>query len=170
MKKEILAGFVFAILFGAIALGSLSTQICYEATDLGAGRWQYSYDVTNISLTPAIEEFTIWFDYGLYDTIAVEIPKSGWDELVIQPEPVLADDGYYDALTLDTGIGIGETVSGFVVSFDWLGIGQPCSQFYEIINPATFETIDFGYTVPEPLTLLMLTLGGMILQRKRRQI
>lgn len=173
MKKEILAGFAFGILFSAIALGSLSTQICYEATDLGSGRWQYSYDVTNISLTPAIQEFTIWFEYGLYDNLSIETPDppaGDWDELVIQPEPVLEDDGYYDALALTSGIGISETVSGFVVSFDWLGAGQPGSQFYEIIDPMTFETIDSGWTVPEPATLFFLGLGGAILQRKRRQI
>ncbi len=169
MKKEILMGVVFAFFFAAAAFAVPITQIRYEATDLGSGRWLYNYEVTNISLTPAIEEFTIWFDYGLYETIAVEIPKSGWNELVVQPEPVLADDGYYDALTLDTGIGTGQTVNGFAVSFNWLGVGQLGPQFYEIIDPVTFETIDFGYTVPEPTTLLLLGLGGMILQRKRRQ-
>ena len=146
------------------------TEIQYEATDLGSDRWQYSYDVTNISLTGAIEEFTIWFDFDLYDNLSIETtdpPSSDWDEIVIQPEPVLSDDGYYDALGLGVGIGIGERVSGFSVSFDWLGGGEPGSQFYEIIDPDTFETIDSGWTIPEPATLLILALGGIVLRRKR---
>ncbi len=170
MKREILAGIVFAFFFAAVSFAVPITQIRYETTDLGSGRWQYTYDVTNISLTPAIKEFTIWFDYGLYENLAIETletPIDIWDELVIQPEPVLQDDGYYDALTLDTGIGVGQTVNGFAVSFDWLGIEQPGSQFYEIIDPVTFETLDFGWTVPEPATLLLLGLGGVILRRKR---
>jgi len=47
-------------------------------------------------------------------------------------------------------IAIGEHVYGFAVSFDWLGEGEPGAQFYEIIDPDTFETINSGWTVPEP--------------------
>ena len=168
MKSYFSVGAIFLFLFTTSCLGGLMTEIRYETTDLGSGRWQYNYEVINISLTPAVEEFTIRFDYGLYDNLSIETPDppaGDWDELAIQPEPVLEDDGYYDALTLDTGIGIGETVSGLSVSFDWLGVGQPGSQFYEIINPATFETLDSGLTVPEPVTFLLLGLGGAILQR-----
>ncbi len=172
MKRRVIAGVIFVFLFTTTSLGGLMTEIHYETADLGSGRWQYTYEVTNISLTPAIKEFTIWFDYGLYDNLAIETldpPASDWDELIIQPEPVLGDDGYYDALALGVGIGIGETVSGFAISFDWLGAGQPGPQFYEIVDPVTFVTIDSGYTVliPEPATLLFLALGGLILRRKR---
>jgi len=163
-------GVLLGFLFTSAAFAMPITKIQYEATDIGSDRWQYSYNVTNISLTPAIKEFTIWFDYGLYDNLSIETPdplSSDWDELLIQPEPVLGDDGYYDALALGVGIGIGETVSGFAISFDWLGAGQPGSQFYEIIDPVTFETIDSGWTIPEPATLLLLSLGGIILRRKR---
>ena len=148
------------------------TKIQYEAIDLGSGRWQYSYDVTNISLTGAIEEFTIWFDFGSFDNLSIETPDppaGDWDEIIIQPEPVLSDDGYYDALVLGVGIGIGENVSGFTVSFDWMGAGQPGPQFYEIIDPDTFETLDSGYTIPEPTTLLILTLGGFIFPRMKQR-
>ena len=63
-------------------------------------------------------------------------------------------------------IGVGQHVSGFAVSFDWLGTGRPCSQFYEIIDPADFHTVDSGYTVPEPATLLLFGFGGMILRKR----
>jgi len=170
MKRTVLAGVLSVLLFTSAVFAIPVTKICYETADLGSGRWQYTYEVTNISLTPAVEEFTIWFDYGSFDNLSVETPDppaGNWDEIVIQPDSVLSDDGYYDALVLGVGIGIGESVSGFSVSFDWLGAGEPGSQFYEIIDPDTFETIDSGYTIPEPGTLLLLVLGGIVLRRKK---
>lgn len=177
MKTKILAGLILVSFLTAAGFASLKTTIIYETHPLsvdpnGPARWQYTYDVTNINLTRPIVEFTIWFDYGLYDNLSIETadPRAGdWDEIVIQPEPVLKDDGYYDAKTgvWKRGIGIGQTVSDFSVSFDWLGVGQPGSQLYDIIDPLTLETIDSGQTIPEPATLLLLGLGTLGLRRKR---
>jgi hypothetical protein len=169
MKRQIFLGAVFGFLLTADSFGA-STQIIYKTNELGTGRWQYTYDVTNISLTETIEEFTIWFEFGLYDNLAIETPDPlaiNWSEIVIQPEPVLQDDGAYDARALGLGIGVGQIVTGFSVSFDWLGDAvMPGSQFYEIIDPDTYEAIDSGYTIPEPATLLLLALGGLVLRRK----
>lgn len=172
MKRKIVVGGVFVCLFAAVAFGVPMTQIQYEISDLGSGQWQYTYNVMNISLSVPIEEFTIWFDFGLYDGLAFETPDppaDDWDEIVLQPEPVLGDDGAYDAKAevWNPGIGVGETVSGFSVSFDWLGAGEPASQFYEIIDPVTFETIGSGETVPEPATLWLVGLGALALRRKK---
>jgi hypothetical protein len=170
MKRQIFAGVVFVFFLTASGLGA-STQIIYETSELGAGRWQYTYEVTNISLTVPIEEFTLWFEFGLYENLAIQTPDppaGNWSEIVIQPEPVLQDDGAYDAkaLRLRWGVGIVQTVSGFAVSFDWLGDAvMPGSQFYEIIDPVTYQRIDSGYTVPEPATLLLLGLGLWVFRR-----
>ena len=152
-------------------MGEEITEIRYELADLGSDRWQYTYGVINHTLAAGIEEFTIWFDYGMYDDLVVTTsdPLSGdWDEIVWQVEPVLKDAGGYDALenASNLAIGIGETVSGFAVRFDWLGEEAPGSQFYEIIDPTTFDTIDSGWTTPEPASLCLLGLGAIVLRKR----
>lgn len=169
---------VCGCLLSPAGLGAVMTEISYETEDLGTGRWQYTYEVTNLNLVvdsipSAIEEFTIWFDDNLYDNLVVTTSDptlSDWDQIVWQPDPVLGDPGAYDALTVgaNAGIGAGESVYGFSVSFDWLWIGSPGSQYYEIVDPDTFATIDSGYTVPEPGTVVLLGLGAVVLRRRRR--
>src|SRR3972149_7679883 len=76
MKRTILTGATFVFLLTATAVASLDATIIYQTSELGGGRWQYMYEVTNNSLTVPIEEFTIWFDYDLYTNLAVETPTS----------------------------------------------------------------------------------------------
>jgi len=171
MKNKIFLGFTTMMcLIASTVFGDMNTQIWYEATDLGSERWEYTYDVANIGLAGGIEEFTIYFDYGSYDNLSVSTPATppDWDQIVWQVEPVLEDAGGYDALATNIELAIGENLTGFSVSFDWLGIGQPGPQYYEIIDPATFGTIESGYTVPEPASCLLLLSGGMLLRRKKR--
>jgi len=172
MKSKVSLAVIVGCLLATSVFGDPNTQIWYETTDLGSNRWQYTYDVTNISLTENIEEFTIWFDYGFYDNLTIitpDPPAGDWDQIVWQVEPVLQDPGGYDALAKNLNIGIGETVYGFSVSFDWLGTGAPGSQFYEIINPINFQTIDSGYTVPvpEPTTICLCIAGAVMLLNKK---
>jgi len=170
--KVIFVGLIFGCLLTSTGLGTPMTEIRYETTNLGAGRWQYTYDVKNISLTEGIKEFTIWFGIGSYDNLVIETldpPASNWDEIVWQPEPFLGDDGGYDAQAKGFNVGVGDSVQGFAVSFDWLGTGNPGSQFYEIIDPLDFHTIESSWTTPEPATLCLLGFGGVVLLKKCRK-
>jgi len=172
MRERIGAGVIIQLLLVSIAFGGFKTNIVYTTNETAGGRWEYNYEVINLDLEVPIEEFSIWFDYGLYEDIAIETSEPlslEWDEIVIQPEPVIGDDGLYDALALALGIEKGQKVSGFKVSFDWLGLDEPGSQFYEIIDPLTFETLDSGNTIPEPGTVILLGLGALALYRRRRR-
>ena len=71
MRGRIIGGIVFVCLFAASVFGDPNTQIWYQTTDLGSGRWQYTYDVYNLNLPEEIEEFTIWFGIGSYDNLTI---------------------------------------------------------------------------------------------------
>jgi len=148
-----------SVFFASSSAALPPTQVRYKVKDLGSGRWRYTYDVTNHSLSAGIEEFTIWFDYGLYDNLTIDTadpPAGDWDEIVWQPDPVVGSDGGYDGLVNVSSLAIkpGQTVNNFSVSFDWLGVDEPGSQYYEIADPNTFEAIDSGYTTLATLKLL----------------
>ena len=174
MKSGVLMLLVGACLFSGTANGDPDTRIWYDVVDLGTGRWEYTYDVENISLSVPIliEEFTIWFDYDLYDNLIVTTPATpaGWDQIFWDPEPVLLDDGAFDAETLGSGIGIGQIVGDFSVSFDWLGTNDPGSQLYHIVDPDNYPVpIETGYTIPEPGTLCLMGCGALFMFKRRRK-
>ncbi len=176
MRQILFLGIIMCAWVTTCFAGS-GTWVSYEAREFGGGQWEYTYEVANTGLLvnsqpAAIKEFTIWFDWGLYSNLVVTTAaplSNAWDQIVWQPEPVLHDAGGYDALAnlTNPGIAAGQSVKGFSVKFNWLGQGTPGSQRYEIINPNTFQTIDAGDTIiPEPATLLLLGLGGLLLRRK----
>lgn len=169
MKKIAFTSVILGLLISTSCFGDPNTEIRYEVSDIGSGQWEYIYTVENIGLSGGIEEFTIWFDYGLYDNLAVTTPETPpeWDQIVWQVEPVLEDPGGYDAVATNLNIAMGTELSGFSVSFDWLGQGNPGSQYYEIIDPIDFHTIESGWTVPEPATLFLIGLGALKLIKRR---
>ena len=143
--------------------------IDYAVRSVGGDRYEYEYTVSNDHLGEGIQEFTIYFALGLYDNLLVEHTPAGWDPLVIDPDPALADDGFYDAAVVDPAgaIALGGTVTGFGVSFDWLGSGVPGAQPFDVVDAVTFATLFSGVSsplpapvVPEPGTLWLLG-GGL---------
>lgn len=156
-----------------------ATIITYDLANLGGARWEYTYSVTNDSLISPIEEFTIYFDLGSYENLIVGSAPAAWDPLVIQPdlEPGFEADGYYDAFVFDAaGIAPGATLGGFSVSFNWLDSGIPGSQFFEVVDPISFDVLDSGNTlassatpVPEPASLLLFGSGLICFAAMRKR-
>lgn len=176
-KRSIICGVLILLLVCTASFATAFTEILYEATDLGGGRWQYDYKVSNIGLTEAIKKFAIRFDYDMYSNLTIVTPaeggENGWQKVVFQPDEEFEVDGEYSAKGKNPGIIAGESVSGFSVSFDWTGAGTPGPQYYAIINPTNFEVVSSGWTeldpasiTPEPATVILIGMGGIFVIRK----
>jgi hypothetical protein len=162
------------VLICAIAAApSRAAIIEYDVTNVIGSTWRYEYFVTNDTLPTPINELTIWFDLGLMADLSNASAPAGWDSLVIQPDPLLPDDGFYDVLALGAGIGLGETLGGFFVEFSWLGAGTPGSQLFDVVDANTFDILESGMTVlrerdpgpvdvPEPGSAGLLLAGAMM--------
>ncbi len=151
--------------------------IYYKASAVGGNIWLYEYTVVNDSVQD-IDNFTIWFDNGLYDDISADssaLIAGGWDELVVQPGLILMQsDGFYDALAEGNGIAPGQTLSGFAVSCKFLGIGTPGQQRFDIVNISDYSVICSGLTtpwpvsaVPSPAAVFLSGVGALIAMRIR---
>jgi len=159
-----------------LAMSSVAqaTIISYSSTNISGNTWENTYSVSNDTLASDIEEFSIYFDLGLYDSLSLVTAPADWDPIVFDPDPLLPDDGLYDVLALVSGIASGDMLSGFSIQFDFLGAGAPGAQFFEVLDPFTFAVLDSGYTqlvvasVPEPGILLLMSVGliGLIGARK----
>ena len=156
---------VSIIVFLAINPSLYASTVNYEVTSLGSNRWEYSYTIHNDMLSVDIEEISIYFDLGVYENLSVGSAPPDWDVLVFQPDPILAEDGLYDALALVAGIIPGESLGGFTVQFDYLPGEMPGAQWFETLDPFTFEVLDSGFTteahsvIPLPGTLPLLLSG-----------
>ena len=128
----------------------------FEVVDLadttpGQDLWEYSYQVTGLSLT-AGQGFTIFFDLSLYTLLQNPPPfvNADFDLLVAQPDLALHSNGFYDALALRNNPSFADL---FKVRFVWLGTAgtAPGAQPYTVYN-ADFTTQSQGQTtsVPEP--------------------
>jgi hypothetical protein len=132
---------------------SNAAVIPYDAVEESGATWRYDYSVTNSTLGGAIDELTLYFPLGQYSNLSVSGAPSGWNSIVAQPDPNLPADGFYDSVALSSGLGSGQTLSGFSATFTWLGAGTPGAQSFDIIDPNTFATLESGRTVPAPVPL-----------------
>lgn len=179
MKKMFL---VFLILCMLICGNNVAraTTIFYDVSYLGSNLWQYNYAVVNDTLSDPITEFMIYFDYGLYQGLQVDSSVAGWTAQVVEPwfDITGGNDGFYDAIGAG-GIAPGDSLSGFLVSFEWLGIGDfavPGEQRFEAFGD-NLAFLDSGLTtptknasVPEPGTLTLVGFGVICAAWLRRFI
>lgn len=161
-----------AALLSCLAVSSsFGAAISYTVTSLGGASWRYDYTVVNNTLGSPLSEFTVFFSPLLYANLSPVGSVAGWDPLTIQPDSGIPADGYYDAAATGSGLPVGATLAGFSVSFDFLGIGSPAAQSFDVVDPTTFAALESGQTVsglappprpgqaPSPASLPLLGLG-----------
>ncbi|MEM1153706.1 MAG: putative Ig domain-containing protein, partial [Pseudomonadota bacterium] len=185
MTKWILTllGTVFGVCQGAAA-----GNVFFELDALGGDRWEYHYTLENTT-GDAIGGLSVYFDTGPFANLSITgNPNAGtfdeWDGLFIEFDPELPDVGFADWSTLDDLLFPGDSLTGFSVAFDFLGTGQPGSQFFETyrLESGDSDFLDFilisdGFTrplpgdppvgVPIPSTLLLFAPGLLLLSGRR---
>ena len=175
MRKILFLSVLLVVIFGVRA-PVYATKISCDMQNLGGDIWLCGYTVNNDTLTDPIMEFKIYFEYGLYQGLWVESTVSDWTVQVLDPGYDTTTgpySGYYDAIADDTGISPGNKLSGFQLSFEWLGVfGSPVEQTFDVYGE-NLTSLGSGQTtstvVPEPGTLMLLCSGLLCLANIRRK-
>ncbi len=162
--KSLLLLIISLLLFTAKPIQAASIK--YDLSHIGGNSYQYNYTAINNSMSGAkMAWFSVLFDPSLYSENSLTIvtqnpPASDWDELILSSG--LLVPAAYDVFALSGGIPAKSSVSGFTVQFEWLGIGLPGSQRFEVFDPTTNELIGDGMTTANAIAATPIP-GALIL-------
>jgi hypothetical protein len=157
-----------------------ATVIRYQAIDLadsvvGQDLWQYRYDVSG--LPGSAVGFDVFFNlsegYQAGDLSDPLAPNGDWTVVLLQPDPVLPDDGrFYAEIVAVSPVLPNLPDTYFSVNFVWPGTGAPGGQSFAIYD-ANFDILEagrtrpFGEAIPEPAVPALLLAGLFGWQRFR---
>lgn len=153
---------------------ALATVMSATTTNIAGNIWESRYTITN-NTTSAIQWFTIYFKFDLYENF-VYIPTAEvgaeWDVFAV--EPFLSSDGFVDAFSFGEGIAVGQSLTNFVVRYNFLGQDLPGNQSFEVYNAndSVPTPVDSGEVdvkiVPEPAVILLFGVGLLALIGTRK--
>ncbi|HXG48643.1 MAG TPA: PEP-CTERM sorting domain-containing protein [Methylomirabilota bacterium] len=145
-----------------VAAAHAQGTIFFQTLDLadstpGQDLWQYTFRVADRGFTSG-QGFSVFFDEQLYRALQNPGPlvNPEWSVLVVQPDLVLPDAGFFDAQAMQNAPSLS---AEFSVQFVWLGEGAPGAQPFTIYD-TDYSTLVSGFTVvPEPTSLGLLVAG-----------
>lgn len=167
------AATLLSLLCGWLPSVAHATVIEFQAIDSpdvvsGEDLWRYEYTLSGNTFDEDLG-FSVFFDFTLYDNLQAAPAGSDWNVITLQPDPVIPDDGIYDALSLVNGASLAQP---FSVSFNWLGPpgttpGSQPFEVYRLEDDDTLSITESGETiplggpepVPEPSTLFLVGSG-----------
>ena len=154
LRRATKAATALAAAFGLMAasVAAHATVVNAVFTNLGGGNYYLAeFAVKNDGAPASISGFTIYFDETQYSNLSLAASPSTWDSLLIQPDLGLPAAGFLDALVLNplNALLLGQTQSGFNVTFDYLGQSLPGALPFDI-NDSNFNILFSGVTTTVP--------------------
>ncbi|MBC7957405.1 MAG: hypothetical protein H7Y33_16245 [Cytophagales bacterium] len=149
----------------ACASTAQAAMVEYSLTALGGNVWRYDYTLSNTGPAVSFDEFTVYFDQPGIAGITAAATPAGWSSIVVQPDPILPDAGFFDALSLAGSVPAGGVISGFSVAFSYLAGLTPGTQRFDLVTSEPFQTVFSGITsaapspVPLPVPAALLLVG-----------
>jgi hypothetical protein len=80
-----------------------------------------------------------------------------------QPDPLLPDAGFFDALSLSGAAPAGSVISGFSVAFSYLAGLTPGAQRFDLVTSDPFQTVYSGTTTAAPSTVPLPVPAALLL-------
>ncbi|RZL06807.1 MAG: PEP-CTERM sorting domain-containing protein [Rubrivivax sp.] len=155
------------LLVAALACGpakAASMDAVYQW--LGGTDWQVAFTLHADGTPASVSEFSVYFPETSFSALTLQASPAAWDSLVVQPDTALASAGYLDGLlpAPTPGLTAGQSQSGWVVRFSYLGAGQPGALNFDILDE-NFAVVASGVTavVPEPAQYALLLAGALAL-------
>ena len=141
MKKLLILTLLFS------CLNAHALIINSDVTKLSGQQYQADYQFFNDSQN-AIDGLTVYFQYSLFDNVALLSSPADWDVFVAPAQIIfgLEEDGFVDALALVSPLQAGETLSGLSVVFDWTANAELISttQRFETYDANSFDITSEG--------------------------
>ncbi len=117
-----------------------AVMIVYEETALGGNRFRHDYTVFNNDTPAGVEFFNVVYGEMTHSGVSLDMAPAGWrDSFISFPTPGLDHELFAGTSTIDgdpdyAPIELDTALSGFSVSFDWLGGGEPVTPMFQIFD------------------------------------